>query len=156
MLGVTIPGWKTLQLSHLVLDYNGTIAFDGRLMDGVKDHLTALASSLTIHVLTADTFGSVREALDGIPCRLAIIPIENQAEAKLAYVAELNPESCVCIGNGRNDRLMLHEAALGIALIQTEGAAVEAVLAADVLAPGILEALDLLSHPLRLTATLRS
>ena len=156
MFSLTIPGWKTLQLSHLVLDYNGTIAFDGHLIDGVKPRLAALASSLTIHVLTADTFGSVREALAGIPCRLAIIPVGNQAEAKLAYVGELSPETCVCIGNGRNDRLMLKAAALGIAVVQAEGAATEAVLTADVLAPNILDALDLLSHPLRLTATLRS
>lgn len=156
MLTVTIPGWKTLQLSHLVLDYNGTMAFDGRLIEGVKPRLAALASSLTIHILTADTFGSVREALSDTPCQLAIIPLENQAEAKLAYVAERGPESCVCIGNGRNDRLMLHEAALGIALVQAEGAAMEAIMAAAVIAPGILDALDLLQHPLRLTATLRS
>ena len=156
MLSLTIPGWKTLQLSHLVLDYNGTIAFDGRLIDGVKPRLAALAASMTIHVLTADTFGSVREALADIACRLAIIPVEDQAEAKLAYVGELGPETCVCIGNGRNDRLMLDEAALGIAVVQAEGAATGAFLAADVLVPNILDALDLLSHPLRLTATLRS
>jgi soluble P-type ATPase len=62
----------------------------------------------------------------------------------------------VCIGNGRNDRLMLEEAGLGIAVVQREGAAVPTVLAADVLAPDILAALDLLTHPLRLLATLRS
>lgn len=156
MLNVTIPGWKTLHLSHLVLDYNGTIAFDGRVIEGVKARLTTLASSISIHVLTADTFGSVREALTGIPCRLVVIPTERQAQAKLAYIAELDPETCVCIGNGRNDRLMLKEAALGIALVQAEGAAVEALLAADVMCCSILDALDLLSHPLRLTATLRS
>lgn len=156
MISVTIPGWKTLHLSHLVLDYNGTIAFDGCLVAGVKERLTTLASSLTVHVLTADTFGSVREALSGIPCRLAIIPAANQAEAKLAYVAELGPDSCVCLGNGRNDRLMIKEAALGIAVVQAEGAGMEAVLVADLLAPNVLDALDLLHHPLRLTATLRS
>ncbi len=156
MLSVTIPGWKTLQLSHLILDYNGTIALDGRLIDGVKPRVAALAASLTIHILTADTFGSVREALAGLPCRLAVIPVERQAEAKLAYIAELGPEASVCIGNGRNDRLMLKQAALGIALVQAEGAAPEALLAADVVSCSILEALDLLCQPLRLTATLRS
>lgn len=89
MFSVTIPGWKTLQLSHLVLDYNGTLAFDGRLLDGVKERLIALAASVTVHILTADTFGSVREALADTPCRLAVIPVENQAEAKRAYVDEL-------------------------------------------------------------------
>jgi len=45
---------------------------------------------------------------------------------------------------------------LGIAVLQTEGAAVAAFIAADILAPGIADALDLLLHPLRLAATLRS
>jgi len=156
VLSLTIPGGKTLELSHLVLDYNGTIACDGRLIDGVKGRLLVLAKSLTIHVVTADTFGSVREALTGIPCRLIIIPVEHKAEAKRAWVAELKAASCVCVGNGRNDRLMLNDAALGIAVVQAEGAAVEAVLAADILVSNVLDALDLLSHPLRLTATLRS
>lgn len=156
MLTMTIPGWKTLQLAHLVLDYNGTIALDGRLIDGVKARLTALAASLTVHVLTADTFGNVREALGDLPCQLVVIPVDRQAEAKLAYVAALGPDACVCIGNGRNDRLMLQESALGIAVVQAEGAAAQAILAADAVSCNILEALDLLYRPLRLTATLRS
>jgi soluble P-type ATPase len=50
---------------------------------------------------------------------------------------------------------MLKEAALGIGVIQAEGAAVEAILAADLVTTSVLDALDLLIHPLRLTATLR-
>ena len=62
----------------------------------------------------------------------------------------------MAVGNGRNDRLMLKEAALGIAVLQAEGAAAEALLAADVVAPDILAALDLLLAPEGLIATLRS
>jgi soluble P-type ATPase len=61
----------------------------------------------------------------------------------------------VAIGNGRNDALMLKRAALGIAVVQTEGAATAALLAADLVTPGIIEVLDLLLHPDRLRATLR-
>jgi soluble P-type ATPase len=50
---------------------------------------------------------------------------------------------------------MLKQAALGIAVMQTEGMAREALLAADVVTPGIFEALDLLLFPDRLKATLR-
>jgi soluble P-type ATPase len=157
MLEIQIPGrGQPLQLSHLVLDYNGTVACDGHLISGVRDRLEALSASLEIHILTADTFGSVREALSGIPCQLSIIPREEQARAKLSYVERLGLHSSVCVGNGRNDRLMLKEAALGIAVMQVEGAAMDAVLAADVVVVHILDALDLLLHPLRLAATLRS
>ena len=156
MIEIQIPGYKTLQLEHLVLDYNGTMAIDGQLITGVKEALVNLADKLQIHVLTADTFGKVKSEVTGIPCSLSILPKENQDEDKLDYIKRLDPNTTVCVGNGRNDRLMLKEAVLGIALISKEGAAVETVLSADVVCPDILSALDLLRKPLRLVATLRS
>ena len=68
----------------------------------------------------------------------------------------LGTERVVCIGNGRNDRLMVREAALGSAVLQDEGTAVETMCAADILMHSIIDALDLLLHPLRLIATLRN
>lgn len=156
MLEVTIPGYETLRLEHLVLDYNGTMAIDGKLITGVKEALLQLSDKLKIHVLTADTFGRVESEVKDIPCKLSILPEENQDTGKLDYVKQLGPVSTVCVGNGRNDRLMLREAALGVALVQEEGAAAETVLSADVVCPDILSALGLLANPLRLTATLRS
>jgi P-type E1-E2 ATPase len=156
MLEIDIPGYRTLRLEHLVLDYNGTLACDGELLDGVRERLAALSDRLQIHVLTGDTFGKARAGLIGIRCELSVLPVEGQDQLKREYVRRLGPDATVCVGNGRNDRLMLAEAGLGIAVVQAEGAAGQAVLAAAVLAPDILAALDLLIHPLRLVATLRS
>jgi len=156
MLEIAIPGYKSLALAHLVLDYNGTIAQDGDLISGVGERLAAVSKDIEVHVLTADTFGTVKQQLKHTNCRLSVIPKGDQAEAKRAYVRQLGVEHCACVGNGRNDSLMLKEAALGIAVLQAEGAAAEAVIAADVVVSSILDALDLLLHPLRLTATLRS
>lgn len=156
MLEVTIPGYKTLQLSHLVLDYNGTIACDGRLIPGVRERLEQLSKSVSIHILTADTFGSVQKEAAGIPCEVVVIGKENQTQAKADYVRQLGLQKTVSVGNGRNDALMLKEAVLGIAVIQEEGGAVKTLVAADIVTHSILDVLDLLLHPLRLTATLRS
>lgn len=60
------------------------------------------------------------------------------------------------MGNGRNDHLALRTAALGVALVQAEGASPLALTAADVIVAHIHAALDLLLHPSRLVATLRS
>jgi len=156
MIEIDIPGNKKLQLEHLVLDYNGTIAFDGALIKGVKECLVELSQKLTIHVITADTFGSVKKALEDIDCKLAVIPLDSQDVAKLEYVENLGYEKTVSMGNGVNDRLMLKSSALGVAVIQGEGAAFETLASADVVSTDILSALSLLSNPLRLVATLRS
>jgi soluble P-type ATPase len=139
-----------------VLDYNGTLAVDGELLPGVKEALKGLSEKLQVHMLTADTFGKVQSRVEGIPCDLAILPLENQDRGKLDYVKRLGASQTVCMGNGRNDRLMLKEAALGIAVILEEGAAMETLASADIVCTGILPALELLTNPLRLTATLRS
>lgn len=155
MLEINIPGAKPLLLSHLILDYNGTLACDGVLLEGVTERLEILAKPLEIHIVTADTFGSVRAQVAGLPVQLAVIPPEKQAQAKAAYLDTLGAAASVAIGNGRNDGLMLKQAALGIAVMQTEGAAIAALQAADLVTPGIIEALDLLLIPDRLRATLR-
>jgi len=156
MTEITIPGYKTLKLTHLVLDYNGTMACDGKLIEGVLEMLQSLSGWLHIHVITADTFGTVKKQLEDISCSLSVLPLDNQDTGKRDYVETLGPAETVCIGNGRNDRLMLREAALGIAVIQEEGAFAETLMAADVIVPGIVDALNLLANPLRLIATLRS
>jgi len=69
MIEINIPGFGSLELDHLVLDYNGTMALDGQLIEGVRERLIALAREITIHVLTADTFGRVEENVSDIPCK---------------------------------------------------------------------------------------
>jgi len=156
MMTISIPGYGDLHLRYLVSDYNGTLAVDGTLLPGVGDLLAALASQIEIHVITADTFGLAAAQLAPLPARLTLIPVEAQAEAKLAFVEALGADHVVALGNGRNDRHMLKAAAVGIALIQPEGASAETLAGADVVSLHILDALKLLTHPQRLVATLRS
>lgn len=156
MLTVEIPGAETLHLEHLVVDFNGTLACDGALLDGVSDLLRHIASRLYIHVVTGDIFGRAAEALEGLPCKLVILGSATQSEAKRDYVQRLGTHSVVCIGNGVNDRLMLQDASLGIAVVQAEGASALTLAAADVVTGSIDVALGLLLHPRRLAATLRT
>jgi len=87
---------------------------------------------------------------------LTILEPANGGEQKLATVRELGPDAVIAIGNGQNDALMLKAAALGIAVIQVEGAAQAALAAADIVFPAITDALDALLRPTRLIATLRA
>lgn len=155
MLKLDIPGSGEVNVSRLVCDFNGTLACDGSVVDGVAERFRKLAASVEIHVVTADTFGAARDALAGLPCKVEILPPGQQDASKLELVRSLGVSDTVCIGNGRNDRLMLKAAVLGIALVQEEGAAVETLVNADVVCQSIRDALDLLLQPKRLKATLR-
>ena len=157
MITVQVPGkGETLEIRHLVLDFNGTLAVDGVMIPGVRDRLQALAGLLSLHIVTAGTFGGVEEQVRGIPCLLKVLEGADQTGQKGRYVDELGAGQTACVGNGRNDRAMLEKAKLGILVIQQEGAAAECLLAADVVCCDSLAALQLLLHPLRLTATLRT
>lgn len=155
MLAIEIPDFPPLRLEHLVLDYNGTLAVDGRMLDGVRERLVRLSASLQLHVVTGDTFGTAREALQGLPCKLTRLGATGQGDSKRHYVTALTASSVACVGNGRNDRDMMTAAALAIAVVQVEGAYAETLMAAHVVARGIGEALDLFLQPQRLVATLR-
>ncbi|MHC1711246.1 MAG: HAD family hydrolase [Solidesulfovibrio sp.] len=153
-----IPGQNPIEARQLVLDYNGTLATDGALLPGVAERLKVLAApphSLALHVVTADTMGTVRRQLAGLPCVVVVIEPRDQDKAKLEYIRALGTSGTVAVGNGQNDRLMLGEAALGIAVIGEEGAASQAVMASRLVCRDILSALDLLLNAPRLAATLR-
>jgi soluble P-type ATPase len=152
----TIPGFGELALAHLVLDYNGTLALDGGLSPGVSERITALAGIMTVHVITADTFGTAAAALAGLAATVTVLGPGPEDAAKLAFVRSLGATATACIGNGRNDRLMLAEAALGLAVLGPEGLCRDALLAADAVFSDIRDALDVFLKPGRLTATLRT
>lgn len=157
MLEVDIPGRGVLRLAYLVLDVNGTIALDGVLLPGVADRLRALGGSLAVHLLTADTHGRQDELDRALGLQATRLTTDrSQVEQKAEHVRRLGPAQVVAVGNGANDALMLREAALGIAVVGGEGAAVAAVREADVVVTDVLAALDLLLNPRRLAATLRT
>ena len=157
MIKINIPGKdETLAIKHLVLDFNGTLATDGRIKPGVAGLLEELAAKLQVHIVTAGTFGGVDDEVHGIPCILKILSGADQTGQKARYVEELGAEHTACVGNGRNDMAMLEKAILGILVIQEEGAAAASLLAGDVVCRDIDSALQLLLQPLRLTATLRT
>lgn len=155
MLSLSIPGFAELRLVDLVADFNGTLAFDGRLLPGIREALGEVAANLRIHVLTADTNCTAAEELRGLPVSVEVIAVAGQAAEKRAFVERLGATGVVALGNGRNDREMVAAAALGIAVVQAEGAAPDTLARADVVVPTAMNALELLLNPQRLVATLR-
>jgi len=155
MIQINIPGSEGITARFLVCDYNGTLATDGTLMPGVYDLLKSIEKEIEIHIITADTFGKAADNLRGIDCHLTIIKNGDEQHQKAELVEDLGEKSVIAIGNGLNDSLLLKNAALGIIVIQQEGAAISALLNSDIVCTNILDALNLVKKPLRITASLR-
>lgn len=155
MIEVQIPGFGPVRLEHLVSDFTGTLSCDGRLIEGVAERIREISHRLSIHVLTADTCGTARDELEGLPCRVEVLAGPGLDEQKERFVRGLGPEGVAAFGNGLNDRRMLRAARLGIAVTGPEGCAVEALIASDIHVCRITDAFDLLLEPRRCLATLR-
>jgi soluble P-type ATPase len=147
-----VPGSGSLDLRHLVLDFNGTLALDGALLPGVATRLRVLAKQLTVTVLTADTFGTAGSVLGRLPVTVQRI---RAGADKRRFVARQPRGSVIAIGNGRNDVPMMQHAALGVAVLGPEGTFAGLLARTTVVTRNITDALDLLLFPKRLVATLR-
>ena len=148
-----VPGRGRLSLANLLLDINGTLSDRGVLIPTVQPRLRKLADALTIHLLSADTFGTGEQIARRLGASFHRV---SDGAAKLHHVERLDAERCAAIGNGTNDALMLERCALGIAVLGPEGTSGAAVRTADVVSRSIDEALDLLLSPQALVATLRA
>ena len=151
-----IPGREKIEIKNVMFDYNGTIAIDGQLIEGVAELINEFAGDINFHVITADTYGSVKKELTNINCKVVKISKEKQDSGKLDYLLKLGKERTLCVGNGKNDKLMLKESVIGIALIQDEGVCVESLLAADIACKSIIDVFAYFKIPNRIKATLRN
>ena len=155
MLRIDIPGRGLLELEHLVLDVNGTIARDGRVVAGVAEGIVAMRGQMHVVAITADTHGTAPALRDRLGVDIHIITPGGEAAQKLAFIESLGPGRVVAAGNGANDVSMLRAAAIGVCVIGDEGAAGGAVAAADVVVTSAASLFGLLANPARLVATLR-
>lgn len=156
MVEIEISGYGKLNIQHIVLDFNGTIAISGKLINGVTKILNELSKKVNIHVFTADTFGNVEKELSDVICRVSVVPKNHEDYGKLDCLEKLGSKSVIAIGNGMNDRLMLDKAAIGICVVGNEGAATKTLLVSDIVVTNIFDAFALILDTNKLKTTLRS
>ena len=155
MISIDIPGFEPLHIEHVLLDYNGTLAVDGMLVPGVVEIVSQLVRQVHVAVLTADTYGTVRQQCEPLGVEVQTFPRAGATAFKKSYAQGLEGD-VACLGNGRNDADMFDCAALSIAILDGEGMWVGLVPHADILARSAVEGLSLLLNADRIRATLRS
>ena len=152
---IEIPHYKKITITDIVCDYNGTIAEDGIVLPEIRDIFLALGRQFALHVITADTFGSVKTQLDGYGAQIKVLSSDDHTKEKADFVTSLGAGRCAALGNGNNDRMMLENAAVGIAVLGDEGCSTETLMASDLAVKSSADALSLFLEPKRLVATLR-
>jgi len=155
MISVSVPGWGDLDIEYLVIDYNGTCAFDGKIKENVKEMLEKVSRYIKVFIITSDTYGNIDTEGNTIGFSIIKVGKEGSSVEKAKIIKELGPEKIVAIGNGSNDVLMLKEAALGIGVIGEEGCSKDILKEADFVVKNVTDALSILLHPERIVATLR-
>lgn len=156
MIEIEIPGRdEPLRIRSVVLDYNGTVARDGRLLPAAAERIRALAGRAAVYVLTADTYGTVEHQCRDLDVTVRTFPRAGAAHCKAEIVRGLGG-GVFAVGNGLNDIEMFDAADLAVAVLEREGLCAALLPHADVLAASPEDALDLLLRPDRLRATLRS
>lgn len=88
MLEIDIPGRDTFGIRHVVCDYNGTIAVDGHLIEGVASRIREITEFAQVGVLTADTFGTVRTECDDLPVDVRVFARDDASACKATIVRE--------------------------------------------------------------------
>ena len=155
MLKIKIPGREEMTLSHLILDYNGTIAEDGLIIESIRPRLAQLKEVLSIYVITADTHGTAAQRCEGLPLQVLTFPTTQVGQIKADEARKLSG-GVVTIGNGFNDIQMSDAADLSICVMGREGCCGALLSHCDVVVTSIVDALDLLIKTDRLRATLRT
>ncbi len=152
MLQIYIPGRGELEIEELIMDYNGTLAYGGEMIEGLDEKLITLSEILKLTLLTADTFGTAETECSELPLRVEVV--EHGLRGKEEYLARNVKHSYIGIGNGNNDYHLLKQAAIGILVMGSEGCATQALSVADLLIGSPEEALELIINPRRLVSTL--
>ena len=155
MLEIKIPSLGHFNFKHIVFDFNGTLATDGRIPDTIRGRLENLSQRMEVHVITMDTFGTIGNQLKSLPVQIAVLNSEKGTEEKGNYIKALGADTCIAVGNGSNDCKMLLEAMLSIAVIGHEGLSQKALKDADLIFTSIEDVFDSLENPTRLAASLR-
>jgi len=156
MIKIDISSLGTVIIQNIVLDFNGTIANDGKLDDILRSKILKLHElGFKIYIITADTNETVKDEIKDLPVKIRILNPGDEEKEKLKILESIGAENSFVMGNGRNDILMVKKAKIGVGVIGEEGISGKLMSVCDIIVTSPMDGLDLLLKPNRLKATLR-
>lgn len=154
MILIERPGQDPLEIDHLLIDFEGTLAMDRRVHPKAKDKINLLSKRLKIYIFASEEKERVEEVLRRVRAEIVFLNQGNSSKQKLEFLKSLGGLRTAVIGNGIDDLPVVKEAALGMVIVGKEGASGALIQAANLVFTNVIDALDFLLKPLRQRATL--
>lgn len=154
MILIQRPGQEAIEINYILIDFEGTLASDGRVHPKAKDKINLLSKRTKIYILAKGEKEKIQETLRRVKAEIFFVKEEESSSQKLELLLNLGPSRSIVIGNGMDDVRMMEEAGLSMAIIGKEGISGELIQTADLIFTDIIDALDFLLKPLRQKATL--
>lgn len=146
-------GVGEIELNTIILDLNGTLAVNGKVVEGVKERIAKLKElGFKILLFSGDQRGNAAQIVQELGIELQRA---TTTEEKEALTLKLDCEKTVAIGNARIDIGTFKPCKLRIGTLQAEGIHSAILQYIDVLVPSICDALDLLLNESSFNATMK-
>jgi len=156
MKHIKIPGFGEFDIEYLILDLNGTLAIDGIISESTYKKLEKLKEDFSIFIVSGDIHGNLNKHSESLGVNHISVKSEvSPGQQKLNFAISLGENNSICIGNGNSDVNMIKHAAIGIAVINPEGASLKALSVADIIVLNIDNALECIINTQRIIATLQ-
>lgn len=135
-----VSGVGEYDIDTIVFDLNGTLAYDGKLIKGVKKRFKKLKKmGFNLYIISSDQYGSgelLAKSLD-----VGFYAASNTDE-KEKVLKKFNNPKIAAVGNGRVDLGLFRYSMLSVAIIEAEGMHTEVLTSADVVFTSITNVLD--------------
>jgi P-type E1-E2 ATPase len=144
---------KIITLSTILLDLNGTLSVNGKIVKGSKERIKKLKKmGFQLVMLSGDSRGNAKKIAKelGIECI-----ITKSSKEKKKAIKQFNRKECIAIGNARIDIGMLKHAKISMLTLQIEGIHTGAIKYADIIVPSILDAFDIFIKPHNFRSTMK-
>ncbi len=154
MILIQRPGQESIEIDYILIDFEGTLALDGRVHPKAKDKINLLSKRTKIYIFAKGEKEKIEETLRRVKAELFFLKEEDSSSKKLDLLLNLGAPRAVVIGNGLDDVPLMEEAGLSMVIIGKEGTSGKLIQTADLVFTNIVDALDFLLKPLRQKATL--
>ncbi len=154
MILIERPGQEPLEIDHLLIDFEGTLAMDRRVHPKAKDKINLLSKRLKIYIFVKEEKERAEEVLKKVKAEIIFLNKGEASKQKLELIQSLGSFRTAVIGNGIDDLSIIKEAALGMVILGKEGTSGALIQIANLVFTDVIDALDFLLKPLRQRATL--